>query len=105
MIGKTIGSYKVVARLGGGGMGEVWKAFDPKLQRTVAIKILKDQSDDAARRILTEARAASALNHPHICTIHDIGEHDGHPFIVMEYLKGQTLKHRISDSPIDTEEL
>ncbi len=74
--GTSLGSYELQSRLGGGGMGEVWKAYDPKLQRTVAIKALKDQTEDAASRILAEARAASKLDHPHICTIHEVGEAD-----------------------------
>ena len=99
--GSRLGPYDVQSRLGGGGMGEVWKAYDAKLQRTVAIKILHD-TDDAAGRILAEARAASALNHPHICTIHDVG--DAAPstgsgqavsFIVMEYVEGKPLSELI----------
>ena len=88
--GARLGPYEVQSRLGGGGMGEVWKAHDAKLQRTVAIKVLHDTAD-AASRILTEARAASALNHPHICTIHDVGDADGQSFIVMEHIEGKPL--------------
>jgi len=76
--GTRLGQYDLQSRLGGGGMGEVWKAYDPKLQRTVAIKVLKDQTEDAASRILAEARAASALNHPHICTLYDVGRRACH---------------------------
>lgn len=90
-VGTRLGLYDLQSRLGGGGMGEVWKAYDPKLRRTVAIKVLKDQTDDAAGRILREARAASALNHPHICTIYDVGESDGQSFIVMELVEGRPL--------------
>ena len=88
--GARLGPYQVQSRLGGGGMGEVWKAHDAKLQRTVAIKVLHDTAD-AASRILAEARAASALNHPHICTIHDVGDADGQSFIVMEHVEGKPL--------------
>ena len=89
--GTRLGPYDLQSRLGGGGMGEVWKAYDPKLQRTVAIKVLKDQTEDAASRILAEARSASKLNHPHICTVYDAGEADGQSFIVMEHVEGKPL--------------
>jgi eukaryotic-like serine/threonine-protein kinase len=92
--GTRLGPYDLQSRLGGGGMGEVWKAYDAKLQRTVAIKVLHDTAD-AASRILAEARAASALNHPHICTIHDVGDADGQSFIVMEYVEGKPLSEVI----------
>ena len=92
--GARLGPYEVQSRLGGGGMGEVWKAYDAKLQRTVAIKVLHDTAD-AASRILAEARAASALNHPHICTIHDVGDADGQSFIVMEHVEGKPLSELI----------
>ena len=92
--GARLGPYDLQSRLGGGGMGEVWKAYDAKLQRTVAIKVLHDTAD-AASRILAEARAASALNHPHICTIHDVGDADGQSFIVMEYVEGKPLSEVI----------
>ena len=91
MIGQKLGPYEVVARLGEGGMGDVWKAHDSTLQRPVAIKILKDQTPDAAARILAEARAASALNHPGICTIYETGDADGRAFIAMEYVHGKPL--------------
>ncbi len=89
--GTKIGSYEIQAPLGEGGMGAVYKAHDPTLQRTVAIKVLAKQDADASARLLQEARAASALNHPHICTIHEVGEHEGQAFIVMEYVEGKPL--------------
>ena len=91
---ERIAHYEIQSRLGGGGMGEVWKAYDPKLQRTVAIKVLHD-TEDAASRILAEARAASKLNHNHICTVYDVGEADGQSFIVMEHVEGKPLSELI----------
>src|SRR5689334_22359309 len=101
--GEKLGPYEILAAIGKGGMGEVYRARDTRLHRDVSIKVLSQafQNETARERFQREARAASALNHPNICVVYDVGESAGHPFLVMELLEGETLRERISSRSLD----
>jgi eukaryotic-like serine/threonine-protein kinase len=106
--GTRLGPYEIVALIGAGGMGEVYRARDTRLDRTVAIKVLNSSvvaSPELRQRFEREARTISRLNHPHICTLHDVGRHDGTDFLVMEYLEGETLAQRLSKGALGLADL
>src|SRR5918911_1584968 len=105
---KSIAHYRIVEPIGAGGMGAVYKAYDNKLQRVVALKLLPSEyvsQDDRRRRFFQEARAASALSHPHILTIYEVGEDDGRPYIAMEYVEGETLRQKIKNNGLQLKQI
>src|SRR6266567_3375342 len=106
--GTKLGPYEIVSALGAGGMGEVYRARDTRLDRTVAIKILPSHlssNPEAKQRFEREARAISSLNHPHICTLHDVGHQDGTDYLVMEYLEGETIEQRLKKGPFPLDQV
>ena len=107
MVGKDLAHYRIIEKLGAGGMGEVYVAEDTKLGRQVALKVPPPEMATSERlmRFEREAKAVTALDHPNICVMHELGEHEGQPYIAMQYLEGQTLKQRIQGKPLTTEEI